>query len=191
MFSGEVAEADWNSHWEKLRYVTLIDYLYIHKNAYLKLLFFYFYREKYQKIRSPGKRSGDLYFDAGAKFHVPSDDQYIGYFIAHILEFQILRSLCLAAGEYQPNNPEKPLHKCDIQGSLIAGNQLKEGLKLGSSKHWKEVLKVITNEESELSAEAILDYFKPLHEFLKKENHKNRMFCFEIIFIDFRVLLFQ
>lgn len=48
-----------------------------------------------------------------------------------------------------------------------------DGLKLGNSKHWSEVLKVMTG-ESEMSADAILEYFKPLHDFLTKENKKSR-----------------
>lgn len=47
-----------------------------------------------------------------------------------------------------------------------------DGLKLGASKHWSEVLKIITGEH-EMSADAFLEYFKPLHDFLIKENKKN------------------
>lgn len=113
-------------------------------------------------------------FDAGAKFHVPSDYPYIAYFVAHILEFQFLKSLCIAAGQYEPHNPEKPLHKCDIEGSQIAGQRLRAGLSMGSSKHWSESLSIITNGEREISADAILEYFKPLYEFLVEENKKAR-----------------
>lgn len=110
------------------------------------------------------------HFDAGGKFHVPNDYSYMAYFVAHIAQFQIYRSLCIAAGQYDPENQSQPLHKCDIQDSILAGNRLRDGLSLGKSKHWSEVLKVITNGETELSADAILEYFAPLQEFLKKEN---------------------
>lgn len=83
-----------------------------------------------------------------------------------------MKSLCLAAEQYEPNNSNKPLHKCDIEGSIIAGNRLRDGLSLGLSKHWSETLSIMTNGEHELSADAILEYFKPLHEFLKKENER-------------------
>lgn len=139
-----------------------------------ELLYFYTYREQYQGVRSPAPRNGAHYFDAGAKFHVPSDYPYSAYFFAHILEFQFLRSLCTAAGQYDPGNPGKPLHKCDLEGSKIAGQRLRDGLSLGLSKHWSEALNVITNGERELSASAIIEYFKPLHEFLIKENRKSR-----------------
>lgn len=98
----------------------------------------------------------------------------MAYFVAHILEFQFLKSLCIVAGQYDPNNPAKPLHKCDIQDSHVAGQRLREGLSLGLSKHWSESLSILTNGEREISADAILEYFKPLHEFLIKENQKQK-----------------
>lgn len=47
------------------------------------------------------------------------------YFIGAILQFQIHRALCTASGQFDPNNPEKPLHKCDIYRQPEAGNILK------------------------------------------------------------------
>lgn len=84
----------------------------------------------------------------------------------------MLKATCIAAGEYEPNNPAKPLHKCDIEGSLEAGKLLRDGLSLGLSKHWSETLSIMTNGETELSADAILEYFKPLTEFLEMEKQK-------------------
>lgn len=43
------------------------------------------------------------------------------------------------------------------------------GLKLGLSKHWNEALFEMTG-ESDISAAAILEYFKPLSDFLDREN---------------------
>lgn len=105
---------------------------------------------------------------------MPSDSPYMSYFVAHILEFQFLRSLCNASGQYEAGNVEKPLHKCDLEGSKIAGQRLRAGLSMGLSKHWSEALNAITNGERELSADAIMEYFKPLHEFLIKENQKSQ-----------------
>lgn len=51
VFSGSVSVDQWNTHWWE-------------------------YRKKYQKIKAPVERS-DTDFDPGAKFHVPSDSQYI------------------------------------------------------------------------------------------------------------------
>jgi len=143
VFSGKTNESQWNTHWWELR-------------------------ESLQKVKAPVSRS-EADFDPGAKYHVPASSQYISYFVAHILQFQFHKSLCLAAGQYDPKNASKPLHKCDIYRSEEAGKLLSDGLKLGSSRHWKDVLYVMTNER-ELRGSALLEYFQPLSEFLKKEN---------------------
>lgn len=100
VFSGNVPKNEWNSHWWKLV-------------------------KTYQKLEPPIERGEDD-FDPGAKFHVPANSQYIAYFIAHILEFQMHRSLCIVADQYDPNDPEKaPLHHCDIDESKEAGQKLR------------------------------------------------------------------
>ncbi|XP_063703175.1 angiotensin-converting enzyme-like [Culicoides brevitarsis] len=146
VFSGAVKQENWNEHWWNLR-------------------------KKYQKIQPPVERTEDD-FDPAAKFHIPADSQYIAYFVAHILEFQMHRALCIAAGEYDPQNPKKaPLHHCDIDESKEAGKKLRAGLKLGLSEHWTVALKEMTGDE-EIKADAILEYFAPLREFLEEENKK-------------------
>lgn len=45
--------------------------------------------------------------------------------ISFILQFQIHRGACIAAGEYDPNNSSSVLSECDIYGSANAGNVLK------------------------------------------------------------------
>lgn len=45
-------------------------------------------------------------------------------------------------------------------------------LELGASKHWSKSLEVLTNQEK-ISADALNEYFKPLHEWLINENFKN------------------
>jgi Angiotensin-converting enzyme len=37
-------------------------------------------------------------------------------------------------GKYVPNDPKKPLHRCNFYGSREAGDKLREMLKLGASK---------------------------------------------------------
>lgn len=143
VFSGDVAEDKWNEHWWKLR-------------------------EQYQKVSPPSTR-GEEFFDPGAKYHVPADSQYIAYFVAHILEFSFYKSLCVEADQYVPNDPNKPLHKCDFYNSKKAGDKLRAGLELGYSKHWGVALKELTGSE-EMTADAILEYFKPLQDFLKEQN---------------------
>ena len=44
-----------------------------------------------------------------------------------------------------------------------------DGLKLGGAHHWRDTLELITGEQ-EMSGEPLLEYFKPLYEYLKAEN---------------------
>lgn len=144
LFKGATTENQWNQRWWELR-------------------------EQYQKVRAPSAR-GEKYFDPGAKYHIPADSQYIAYFVAHILEFSFYKSLCIEAGQYNPDKPdEHPLHKCDFYTSKQAGAKLKAGLEMGYSKHWSAALKELTG-SPEISAQALLEYFKPLKDFLEKEN---------------------
>ena len=69
-------------------------------------------------------------------------------------------------------DPNKPLHQCNFYGSYEAGNKLKEMLKLGSSKPWKEAMAVMTG-EPRMNTDALREYFTPLEAWLKKENQKN------------------
>ncbi|ETN62918.1 angiotensin-converting enzyme 9 [Anopheles darlingi] len=145
VFSGKVPYDRWNQRWWELR-------------------------EKYQKVSAPVERDGND-FDPGAKYHIPYDSQYVSYFIAHILDLQLHKALCLVANQYDPKDPAKPLHKCDIDGSRAAGDRLRAGLSLGRSVHWSEALRAMTG-ETELRTDALLEYYKPLYEFLKEENAK-------------------
>ena len=70
-------------------------------------------RERYQGINPPTKRSEED-MDACAKYHVAADVPYIRYFISHILQFQFYREMCLDSQQYDPDDPNKPLHKCDF-----------------------------------------------------------------------------
>jgi hypothetical protein len=46
-------------------------------------------------------------------------------------------SVCL--GKYVPNDPKKPLHRCNFYGSREAGDKLREMLKLGSSRYVEDI----------------------------------------------------
>lgn len=75
-------------------------------------------RLRFQGLIPPLYRS-NTHFDAGAKYHVISDQDYIKYFVATILQFQIYAELCLAA------NHVGPLHTCDFYRSREAGRVLR------------------------------------------------------------------
>ncbi|MFT7590030.1 MAG: peptidyl-dipeptidase A [Limisphaerales bacterium] len=137
VFSGEIKPEDYNAGWWKLR-------------------------EKYQGVAAPIKRNEEM-FDAGSKYHVAGNVPYTRYFLAHILQFQMHRSLCKIAGN------EGPLHRCTIYDNKEAGNALDKMMKMGASRPWPEALEALTGQK-EMDATAILDYFAPLKIWLDKEN---------------------
>ncbi|MDO6720138.1 M2 family metallopeptidase [Psychrosphaera sp. 1_MG-2023] len=119
-------------------------------------------REQYQGIVAPVARAATD-FDPGSKYHIPANTPYSRYFLAHILQFQFHRELCEIAGE------TGPLHRCSIYGSKEAGAKLNAMLEMGTSKTWQEALEAMTG-SGKMDATAVLDYFKPVQEWLDKQN---------------------
>lgn len=125
-------------------------------------------RSQFSGVEPPMRRTEDD-FDAPAKYHVSADVEYLRYFVSYVIQFQFHRAACRLAGQYVPGDPEKTLNDCDIYESVEAGNKIKEMLSLGSSKPWPDAMEVLTGER-EMSADAILEYFKPLYDWLVEEN---------------------
>lgn len=142
VFSGEVTPENYNKAWWELR-------------------------QKYQGVGAPEDRPDAMFFDAGAKYHVPANVPYTRYFLAHILQFQFHRALSETAG--CPGTAGTPLHRCSIYGSKEAGTKLDAMLKLGVSKPWQDALFEITGKR-EMDATAIRDYFAPLQKWLDEQN---------------------
>ncbi len=136
VFSGEIAPAQYNAAWWDLR-------------------------EKYQGVKAPGPRPAGA-FDPGAKYHVPANTPYTRYFLAHILQFQMHRAMCKAAGH------TGPLHTCSVYGNKEVGARLQTMLAMGASKPWPDALEALTGER-QMDATAILDYFAPLRAWLEAE----------------------
>ncbi|CAO1336207.1 unnamed protein product [Diamesa serratosioi] len=125
-------------------------------------------RQKYCGVKPPIERTNED-FDAAAMYHVLADIEYFKYFVSYILQFQFYKSACIKANEYEPGNPEKILSNCDIFGSTDAGNAMKAMMKLGASKPWPDALEVMTGERN-MNANAILEYYKPLEDWLIIKN---------------------
>ncbi|MBA6327829.1 M2 family metallopeptidase [Colwellia sp. MB02u-6] len=119
-------------------------------------------REKYQGVTTPIDRNVDA-FDPGAKYHVPGGVPYSRYFLAHIQQFEFHRALCEISGNTDP------IHRCSIYNNKDAGAALNTVLEMGSSQPWQAAYKVLTGNE-QMDATAILDYFAPLHTWLKDKN---------------------
>ncbi|XP_058177379.1 angiotensin-converting enzyme-like [Anopheles ziemanni] len=127
-------------------------------------------RSQYSGIEPPVVRTEED-FDAPAKYHVSADVEYLRYFVSYIIQFQFHRAACTLAGEYVKGDPEKTLNNCDIYQSTAAGNKLKEMLPLGSSNPWTDAMEILTG-EWKMSADALLEYYDPLYNWLLEENKR-------------------
>uniref|UniRef100_A0A671V1T5 Angiotensin-converting enzyme n=1 Tax=Sparus aurata TaxID=8175 RepID=A0A671V1T5_SPAAU len=123
-------------------------------------------RMKYQGLAPPVARTEDD-FDPGAKFHIPANVPYVRYFVSFIIQFQFHKALCDAA------NHTGPLHTCDIYRSKEAGKLMGDVMKLGFSKPWPEAMAMVTG-QPKMTAQPLMEYFKPLIDWLEKENNNNK-----------------
>ena len=123
-------------------------------------------RESYQGITSPVYRSEE-YFDPGAKYHIPANTPYTRYYLARIMQYQFHEALCNAM------NFNGPLHECSIYGNKVAGEKIISTMAMGQSQPWQDAFENITGSRS-LSGSSVMNYYKPLKEWLDKQN-ENRM----------------
>jgi peptidyl-dipeptidase A len=119
-------------------------------------------RTQYQGIAPPSPRPADG-FDAGSKYHVPGNVPYTRYFLARILQFQFYKAACDEIGW------KGPLHRCSFYGSKEVGRKLNAMLEMGASKPWPDALEAFTGSR-QMDGTAIVAYFAPLMEELKKAN---------------------
>jgi len=80
-----------------------------------------------------------------------------------ILQFQFYKAACDAAGW------KGPLHRCSFYGNKEVGAKLGAMLEMGASKPWPDALEAFTGSR-EMSGKAMIEYFKPLMEWLKEQN---------------------
>lgn len=123
-------------------------------------------RTFYQGVEAPIERS-EADFDPGSKYHIPANTPYARYFLALIQQFQFHRALCKIADN------SGPLHRCSIYNNRAAGKRLQTMLVMGSSRPWPDAMEALTGQRV-LDADAVLDYFKPLKEWLDAQNKDMR-----------------
>lgn len=104
--------------------------------------------------------------DALSKYHAAKNIGYIRYFISFLLKFQFYKAMCEEAGH------KGPLATCDFYKSTAAGHKLRRMLELGRSKPWPDALQQLTGRR-DITAEALLEYFQPLHTWLKDYNARH------------------
>jgi peptidyl-dipeptidase A len=123
-------------------------------------------RLQYQGIVPPSPRT-ERNFDAGGKYHVPASVPYTRYFLARILQFQFYKAACDISGW------RGPLHRCSFYGNREVGRRLNEMLAMGASRPWPEALEAFTGSR-EMSAEPMVEYFRPLLGWLQEQNRGRR-----------------
>ena len=123
-------------------------------------------REQYQGVAPPIARS-EADFDPGAKYHIASNVPYARYYIATLYQFQFYKAMCGASGYMGP------LNRCTFYGSKAAGDKLKAMLEAGASQPAQATLAAMTGSDH-LDAAPMLEYFRPLYDWLKKQNEINQ-----------------
>ena len=81
--------------------------------------------------------------------------------MAFVIKYQLHTYIAKNILKQDPRN-------CNYYGNKEVGDFLWEILRLGATRDWREVIREKTGEE--VSTRAMLEYFSPLFEYLKKEN---------------------
>jgi peptidyl-dipeptidase A len=119
------------------------------------------YAEKFQGIAPPSPR-GEEYCDAATKTHINDDAaQYYDYALSCILKFHLHDYIARKILNQDPRS-------CTYYGNTQVGEFLRGIMRPGASRDWRIVLKENTGED--LSARAMIEYYAPLMEYLKKAN---------------------
>ena len=117
--------------------------------------------KKYQGIESPSLR-GEEYCDAATKTHINNDPaQYYDYSISNVLLFMFHQHIATKILKQDP-------HATNYWGSKETGNFLRSLMESGATEDWRVHLKKHLG--TDMTAKPMLDYFKPLMEYLKEAN---------------------
>lgn len=118
-------------------------------------------KKQYQGIVPPSVR-GEQYCDAASKTHINDDAaQYYDYAISFVILFQLHNYIATKILHEDP-------HATDYYGHKEVGDFLRSILSPGASMDWRKLMHDTLGEE--ISAKAMLNYFEPLMQYLKKVN---------------------
>lgn len=119
------------------------------------------FARRHQGIEPPAPR-GEEFCDACANRAIIADPaQYYDHAIALLVKYQLHDYIARKILGQDPRD-------CNYYGSKEAGKWLWEILSLGATVDWRQLLKEKTGED--LSSRALREYFRPLTEYLLKEN---------------------
>ena len=119
------------------------------------------YVRKYQGIVPPSPRD-ESWCDACTKTHITDDPaQYYDYALSTALLVQLHLHIARDILHQDP-------HDTDYYGSKATGDFLRTLMKSGARRPWRDVLREPTGRP--LDAQAMVEYFAPLYEWLKVQN---------------------
>ena len=119
------------------------------------------YAAEFQGVEPPEAR-GEEFCDPATKTHINDDPaQYYDYTLAFLIKYQLHNYIAKNILHQDP-------HNCSYYGNKEVGKWLLDLLKLGATRDWREVIKEKTGEE--ISARGMLEYFKPVMQYLQHEN---------------------
>jgi peptidyl-dipeptidase A len=117
--------------------------------------------EKYQGMVPPSPR-GEAHCDAASKTHINDDAaQYYDYALSYVILFQLHDHIATKI-------LHQDVHATNYYASKAVGDFLRDIMRPGASRDWREVLREKTGED--LSARAMLKYFEPLMAYLQEAN---------------------
>jgi peptidyl-dipeptidase A len=116
---------------------------------------------RYQGVEPPTPRD-ETTADALTKTHINDDPaQYYDYALSFALLFQMHDHIAREILEQDP-------HDTDYYGSAAVGDFLRALMEPGATRPWRDVLRETTGRE--LDAQAMVEYFQPLHDWLVEQN---------------------
>ncbi len=120
---------------------------------------------RYQGVAPPAPRD-ERFADGLSKTHISDDPgQYYDYALSYALLFQLHDHIARRILKQDP-------HDTDYWGSRATGEFLRDIMAPGASRPWRAVLKETTGRE--LDAQALVEYFRPLYEWLVVQNAGRR-----------------
>ena len=124
------------------------------------------YVRDFQGIEPPSER-GEQWCDAATKTHINDNPcYYYSYAVATVLKFQL--------HDYIARNIlHQPPQACNYANSKQAGAWLKSILEKGGTEDWRRLLREKTGED--LSTRAMVDYFRPLTQWLEEQNRGRKI----------------
>jgi peptidyl-dipeptidase A len=116
---------------------------------------------RYQGIVPPAPR-GEQFADPLTKTHINDDPgQYYDYALSFALLFQMHNHIAQNILRQDPRNT-------NYYGNTGVGDFLRTLMAPGASRPWRDVLRETTGQE--LNANAMMEYFAPLHAWLQEQN---------------------